>query len=196
MYKIFLFILGLTIISCQNNKSQSAENGLTAQVKNIDDGTAVYISEYGEGNRIVALDTLEIENEQFVFEFPDRDYQTLNSIHVEGVEGLIYFINEEEPIELTILQEDNFLLSEPNIKAGEGNTLFMEYMAFLNDKEMEKHQLSEEYSQEELQDPEIRSTLQEKERKLDQEITAYRRKAIKEHPNTLASAYILADLLT
>lgn len=196
MYKLFIFILGLTVISCQDGNKESTEDSLTAKVKNIENGTPVYISEYGEENKIVALDTLEIEDKQFVFEFPDRDYQTLNSIHVDGLEGLIYFINEEEPIEITLLKEDNVLLSEPDIKAGEGNILFSDYMVFLNNSEEKIRNLSEEYSEEELQDPEVQSSLREKERKVISEITDYRRKAIKEHPNSLASAYILADILT
>lgn len=197
MYKIFIFILGLTVISCQNSGDQSSKNKLTAKVKNIENETFAYISEYGEGNKLVAIDTLEIKDDQFIFNLPEKDYQTLNSIRVEGVKGLIYFVNEKEPIDLTIIKGDNdFLVSDPDIQAGEANTLFTEYMAFLNETEEKIHHLSDEYSQEELQDPEIKSELQEQEGKAIQEITAYRRKAIKEHPNTLTSAYILADLLS
>lgn len=196
MKNLFILFLGLLTVSCQSAKSQS-EKTLTAHVENIDDGTSVYISEYGEGNKVVALDTLNIKNGKFIFDFPERDYQTLNSIRIDGLDGLVYFINEAKPIELTLLKdEDNFLVNNPDIKAGEANTLFVEYMAFLNETEEKVYLAASEYSAEELLNPAVQEKLRELEREAGSEITAYRRKAIKDHPNALSSAYILADLFS
>jgi|SRR5690625_2425501 len=196
MKNLFILFLGLLTVSCQSAKSQS-EKTLTAHVENIDDGTSVYISEYGEGNKVVALDTLNIKNGKFIFDFPERDYQTLNSIRIDGLDGLVYFINEAKPIELTLLKdEDNFLVNNPDIKAGEANTLFVEYMAFLNETEEKVYLAASEYSAEELLNPAVQQKLRELEKEAGSEITAYRRKAIKDHPNALSSAYILADLFS
>jgi len=197
MNKIFVFILGLLFISCGNVKSQSSGNTLTAEVENITEGTNVFISEYGEGNKVVALDTLQIENEKFVFDFPKRDYQTLGSIRVEGVTGLVYFINEAEPMKITLLKdEENFLANEPEIEAGEANTLFVEYVVFTNEVENRVHQMTHEYSVEELKDPKTQDILREAEKRALEDLTTYRREAIEKHPDALSSAYILADLLS
>ncbi len=196
MNKIFVFILGLLFVSCQNVKSQSG-NTLTAKVENISDGTPVIISEYGEGNKVVALDTLTIKNKEFVFSFPERDYQTLSSINIEGVNGVIYFINEAESMKMTVMRDGgNFLVNDPEIEAGEANTLFVEYMAFTNEVENRVQQMTNEYSVEELKDPEVQNILREAEKRAGEDLTTYRREAIENHPNALSSAYILADLLS
>lgn len=195
MQKILILILGFLVISCQNAKSQ--DHTLTAKVKSIEDGTPVFISEYGEGNQVVAMDSLKIEKGKFEFAFPERDYQTLHSIRIDGTSGFVYVINEGESLEMTILKDDqNFLLNEPEIKGGEANTEFVDYMSFLNSINEKMDEVMKGYSMEELQDPETQEVLREMERRNLQEITDYRRKAIKDHPNTLASAYILADIFS
>lgn len=197
MRKLFILFIGLLAISCQQAKSQNSGKKLTAHVKSFADGTSVYISEYGEGNKVVAGDTLAIKDGKFTFDFPERDHQTLSSIQIEGASGYIYFINENQPLEITILKdENNFLLNDPKIKGGEANTLFVEYMSFMNGIDEKMAKIMEEYSTKDMQDPEVQSVLREIEERNLQEITDYLRTAIEEHPNALSSAYILADLFS
>lgn len=197
MYKVLIVLLTLATFSCQSDKKQPHQNALTAMVKNIEDGTSVYITEYGEGDKIVALDTVAVKKGKFEFEFPDRSYQTLNSIRIDGANGFVYVINEAEPLEITLLKDDSgFLLNEPKIKGGESNQLFVNYMGFLNETEQKLSELSEGYSPEELKDPKVQEQLREKEEKLHQMQIDFRRQSIDKHPNSLASAYILADLFS
>lgn len=197
MRKLFILFIGLLAISCQQAKSQSSGKKLTANVKAFNDGTSVYISEYGDGNKIVAADTLQIKNGKFVFDFPERDHQTLSSIQIEGSSGYIYFINENEPLEITILKdENNFLLNDPKIKGGEANTVFVDYMSFMNGIDEKMAKIMEEYSTKDMQDPEVQNVLREIEDRNLQEITDYLRTTVEDHPNALSSAYILADLFS
>lgn len=195
MQRFLILIFGILAMSCQDGKSQSSNNLLTAKVQDVPNGTEVYITEYGDGNQATLIDTVNVEDGKFTYHFPDRNEQMLNSIKIQGASGFVYVINESEPLEITIMKdENNFLVNDPEIKGGEANTLFVNYMGYINENESKLHESSAKYSPSDFQKPEVQQALRDLESEVDQDNIAYGKKAIKEHPNTLSAAYILADL--
>src|SRR5699024_11009500 len=101
--KLIVLALGLGLLACQSGKKDRAS--LNATMENVEDGTPVYISELQKGNQPVPLDTVEVKNGKISVDLPKVDFQTIDILTIEGVQGNMLFINENKPVKATVYKD-------------------------------------------------------------------------------------------
>lgn len=190
MRKFIILSLGLLILSCQPGEKDDLT--LDAQIDNVDDGTAVYISELTKGNQPVPLDTVTVKNGKISVNLQKVDFQTLEILSIDGVSGNMLFINENKPLTATIYKDS---LRSSKIEGGPANKLFTDYTTRLMSNNRKLMAMRQNHSKEDFQDPAIKKQLMEKQQEIQKENTAYRKKVIKENPNSLPTIFIFSDLM-
>lgn len=194
MYKYFALILGLFLISCNNGGNKNSnKNVLNATIDGIDDGTAVYLSELGDGNQPKPLDTVEVQDGKITVDLPEVDFQTLNIMRVENLQGDVLFVNENKEVTVAIKDKDN--LRGANIEGGDANQVFAKYMSHINSNNEEMMELRSHYSENEMKDPEIMAELQSKQQELQQNTQELQKSLVKDNPGELPAVLILSDLM-
>src|SRR5699024_4974955 len=191
MRKLFILTFGiLFLVSCGTETKKS--DRLFQAEADLEDGTAVYLAELGKGNQPIALDTVEVKNEKIEIELPKVDFQTLNILTIDGVNGNLLFINENEEVEVVINKDE---IRKSEIKGGKSNQLLKEYFDRLIEGNDKIIAATDGMDQQELQDPEMQMQMRNLQGKIEQENTEFRKKAIAENPNELASILIFSDML-
>lgn len=191
MRKLMILALGLLVVSCQSNSSKSG-SFLTASVKNVEDGTQVFISRLANGSITVPVDTAIVKDEKISVDLPEVDFQTLNILKIEGAKGNMLFINENTALEAKIYKDS---LRKSEVTGGPSNKLFAAYTDHLEKTNHEFIKLRESYTQDELTQPDVREKLDVKRRELQKSNTDFRTNAIKENANSLATIFIFSDLM-
>lgn len=189
MRKIYFLILGLVFISCQKNEDG---NNLTAKLDNVEDGTKVYLTKYIEGNQPVPSDTTKVKNGEASFDLHKVDFQTLNSLTVEGLNGDVPFINENEPISITVYKDS---LGSSKVDGGDGNEVMNKFRQLIEKSNQKLQKEVEEYSQEELQSPEVQNELQQKQAEIGAENTPEFIKIVEDYPDELPTIYVFGAVM-
>lgn len=188
MRKLVVVVLGLlALVSCQSPKNQ-----LKAEVDNVADGSKVIISEMVNGNQAIPIDSANVQGGKFMIDLPAVDFQTLNSLTIEGVNGSMLFINENKPLTATIYKDS---MGTSVIEGGEANHLLTRYLTDLNENNRMVMNEIEKYSPEELQDPEVINVIRAKQEEMEIENTNYRKKYIQQHPKTLSTIFVFVDMM-
>src|SRR5699024_7967281 len=104
----------------------------------------------------------------------------------------IYFINENNPVKLTVFKDS---LNSSLIKGKEADTLLQEYTHKINDGERELRRMKSQYSEKELNKYRIRKQLKIKQAELDNRNTVYRKEFLHQHPDHIVSLLVYADLI-
>lgn len=182
-----LAIAALVLTGCQTD-AKKGDLTLEATV-DVENGTKVYVSELGKGNQTVPLDTVEVQNKEFTVNLPKVDFQTLNIMRIDGVNDNLLFINENESITAEIDKEN---LRASKVEGGQANKIFYEYLELLADNNERFIKMSDNYSEEELQNPAIQ---QEMMAQIESQNTEFRKKTIKENSDELPSVLMLADIM-
>jgi len=190
MRRLFVLALGLLVMSCQSEKSR--DNVLKGTIDSVENGTAVYISEFTKGNQTKPIDTVEVQDGKFSVNLPKVDFQTLNVLHIKDIRGNVLFINENKSLTLT-LDKDNMRASK--VEGGPSNELFSDYMSYLDKNNRKLMDMADNYDKDELKKPEVKKELAAKRRAIQKQNTEYRKDAIKNHPNSLASIFIFTDMM-
>lgn len=124
--KIGFFAFVFLLISCGSND----EIKIIGNVEGIEDGTKVYRSTMGEQNNAVPQDTVELKNGKFEFNLKNSSPQELGVIRLDGVNGNVFYIYEDQNIEMKIYPDS---LNTSEINAGKNNELMQEYLALMGD---------------------------------------------------------------
>ncbi|HLS30733.1 MAG TPA: TlpA disulfide reductase family protein [Flavobacteriaceae bacterium] len=193
MRKLLIVLTGvlLTVASCQTQESKG-DYVLTAEIPGVEDGTSVYLSEMTKGNKPIALDTAEVVQGKAELQLPKVDFQTLNILTVEGVNGNVLIINENQPITAEVNIAD---MRRSPVEGGEGNALFQEYYELLGNANEKIIGVTDGLSQEELQDPTTQAQVRQLQQQLQKENSEFRKKAIAENPDQFASILMFTDML-
>lgn len=193
LFKLSLSLVAVTVlvVSCKSNESKGGL-ALNANIDDVEDGTKVFVQELKDGSQTIPLDTVEVQNGKIKADLPKVDFQTLNVIRVDGLQGNVLFINENKALEADIDKDD---LQSTRVEGGDANQLFADYMDRMQTSNEEFMKITDEYSQEELEDPDVQEELQNIQMELEQDNTLYRKKAIKDHPEELPSLFIFTDMM-
>lgn len=193
MRKIFLLLTGilLTVASCQTDEKKG-DYTLSAEVPGVEDGTLVYLSEMAKGNQPVALDTAEVVQGKAELNLPKVDFQTLNILTIDGVNGNMILINENQPLKIEV---DIAEIRKSSVEGGKANALFQEYYELLSSANEKIIGVTDGLSQEELQDPERMVQIQQLQQQLEEKNTEFRKKAIAENPNQFTSILLFNDMM-
>lgn len=188
MRKLFMLALGMLVISCQSSDKLT----LKAQLPNVADGTEVYISQLKRGNTPFPIDTAVVKNGKVEVALPTVDFQTLNVLKIDGVRGSMLFVNENKPLTGAVYKDS---LRKSFVKGGPANALFSEYTARLFEDNQKTMDLREQYSREELANPEVRKEIMAKQKEIAEARIAYGKRLIANNTNALPTLFVFTDLM-
>lgn len=190
MRKLLLLAIGLTVISCGPPHSDLY---LEAQLNQIEKGTPVYVTEVvAKGEQLI--DSVSSKKGKVYVDLPQSEQPTLNVLHIgrKNSTDRLYFVNENTPVKVVFYPDS---INSSSLEGGEANAKLKTYMEEVNKHERELRALEAEYTQEELKEPRIKNQVRIKQKELNNRLTNYRRKIIKENPDQLYSLVVYNDLI-
>ncbi|NBC57581.1 MAG: redoxin domain-containing protein [Bacteroidetes bacterium] len=183
VFSVFVFI------ACQSDQAD-----FSAKIKGVEDSTKVYLSKLGKNNQPVPIDTVEVMNGQFTLDLAKGEPQQLNMLRVEGVRSNLFFVNEEEPIEVNLYKDS---LRSSTIVGGQHNKLLMTYMDTLKANAKVMNKLGQDMRKAMMnQDREAYMGLREEQKRIQEENIAFRKEIAESNPNSVISALALSDLMS
>ena len=110
------------LTGCEKDQGYS----ISGKAEGIENGKMVYVSEVKELNqRPARIDSTSIENGKFELDLADVENSNLSALEVEGVNGMVLFISENENIDFTIYKDS---IQASKKKGGKENELLNEYL--------------------------------------------------------------------
>ncbi|MEH6407437.1 MAG: TlpA disulfide reductase family protein [Leeuwenhoekiella sp.] len=190
MKKIFAVLsIVLLVSSCAKNSNYKVEGA----IKGVDNGTSVYLQEIDENNRLAPVDTTTVENGKFTFDRGILEQPKMNIISIDGLNGNILFIAENEKIDITANKDS---LRSSKIRGGAENEFFKEYFEDVVASSKEKQKLQKEgMSSMQKGDKETVEIIKNEMAAIDKSSVRKRIAMIKDHPSAMVSTVILSDLI-
>ncbi len=127
MKQFLALILLVSIIACNNDKKGYSISG---DIKNVEDGKMIYLSELDSNNQPVRKDSTAIKDGSFSLDLPEVTQPNLGLLNVEGINGNVIFITENEPIEFKVYKDS---LQTTEVNGGKENKVFFTYLNHLKD---------------------------------------------------------------
>ena len=195
MKKLFVIALAAFAVACQDNNKESNEPTFKGSISNVEDSTAIYLSQLGNTGQPQAIDTVMVKDGKFEIDLPKVDFETLNILTLEGGRGNVIFINENEPITATVYKDS---LRSSKVEGGKSNELFNDYVSEIMSLRKEMQKMVEQYQ---ANNPNLRQNsalmqeIQQKQKELQENNTGKFQKMISENPQSLVSALILSDMM-
>lgn len=122
---ILFSALCLSLMSCEEDKGYY----LSGNVEGVEDGKQVFVSEIdGQTRTPKVTDTATIKQGKFELDMPETELPNLSFLKIEGVNGNVVFISENEPISFKIYK-DSIRASE--VSGGKENKALSEYLDHL-----------------------------------------------------------------
>ncbi|HSP11018.1 MAG TPA: DUF4369 domain-containing protein, partial [Salegentibacter sp.] len=182
--------LALITISCQEDEGYS----IKGTAAGVEDGKMVYISELQNPNsRPERIDSTSIKDEKFELNPAEVENSNLSFVEIEGLNGNVIFISENEPISFKVYKDS---LRSSEVNGGKENQTLATYLDHLkqtNAKVGEGRQQMQQAFQE--RDSTQLRVLQETESELMDNDKVFKKKIIKENPDSFVSAMILLDMV-
>ncbi|MCF4102634.1 AhpC/TSA family protein [Gillisia sp. M10.2A] len=191
MKQFIAAIFILSLIGC--NKSSDGYS-ISGELKGIENGKMVYLSELDKNLQPTKIDSTVVKDEKFSLDLPEVTQSNLNFLAVEGVNGSIVFISENEPIEFEIYKDS---LPTSDVKGGKENKTFYTYLHHLKDvnkKVMGVRTDMRKVMTTSRDSAEIAS-LQKTESELKDNDITFKKKIIKENPKAFTSVLVLTDMI-
>ncbi len=195
MKKLFVIALAAFAVACQDNNKESNEPTFKGSISNVEDSTAIYLSQLGNTGQPQAIDTVMVKDGKFEIDLPKVDFETLNILTLEGGRGNVIFINENEPITATVYKDS---LRSSKVEGGKSNELFNDYVSEIMSLRKEMQKMVEQYQANNpnlRQNPALMQEIQQKQKELQENNTGKFQKMISENPQSLVSALILSDMM-
>ena len=195
MKKLFVIALAAFAVACQDNNKESNEPTFKGSISNVEDSTAIYLSQLGNTGQPQAIDTVMVKDGKFEIDLPKVDFETLNILTLEGGRGNVVFINENEPITATVYKDS---LRSSKVEGGKSNELFNDYVSEIMSLRKEMQKMVEQYQANNpnlRQNPALMQEIQQKQKELQENNTVKFQKMISENPQSLVSALILSDMM-
>ncbi|MGB8705532.1 MAG: TlpA disulfide reductase family protein, partial [Gillisia sp.] len=189
MKKFLAAFVVLSIFSC--NK-QSEGYSVSGTVKNVDNGKMVYVSKLGENNQPQKIDSVAIKDGEFNLDLPEVDKPNLNILNVEGLNGNVIYISENEPLHFEIYKDS---LPASKVTGGKENELFTDYINHL--KSVNKTVMNSRMQMQAAmasKDSVTFKSLQQKEDTLRTQDMEFKKEFVKNHPDSFVSVLVLTDM--
>lgn len=186
----FIFISIFSLTSCQQDSEGFAIKG---DIENVEDGKMVVVSELDQNNQPAKIDSVAIQNNSFSLDLPDVQQPNLSFLTIQGLNGNVMFISENEPIHFEIYKDS---LPASRVTGGKQNRVFNEYLDHLKSLNKRLMTLRMDMRQEmtSTRDSESMARLQQEEEALRDSDIAFKKKLIQENPDTFASVLALTDM--
>lgn len=166
---------------------------LTGNVEGVDNGTSVYISEINDNNRPERIDSTTVQNGTFELDLEQVENPNLSFLEVEGLQGNVLYISENEEINFDVYKDS---LRASKVSGGKENRILYEYLDHLkglNQKMMNARSDMREAFQN--QDSAKLATFQNTQKEIMDNDKVFKKKMIKENPDSFVSIMILTDLM-
>ncbi|WP_235295707.1 redoxin domain-containing protein [Portibacter marinus] len=182
-----IFFLICNIITAQNSDQRS----ITITSPNYD--KEYVILGYYYGDRQLVLDTVKRNDKnEFAYQSEGALDEGVYLLLLSPNNRFIQFLVNKGEGNLDI-QVDTADLAKPIIKNSPDNQLFLDYIAFLNEKGRENEKLASDINAAK-EAGESTAVLEEKRKTLDQQVKDYQRNIIENHPETVTSKLISSTL--
>lgn len=182
--------LALITISCQDDKGYS----IKGTVEGIEDGKMVYVSEIQNPNsRPERIDSTQIKDEKFNLDLTEIENSNLSFLEIEGLDGNVIFISENQPISFEIYKDS---LRSSEVMGGKENQTLASYLEHLKETNKKvgegRQQMQQAFQQ---RDSTQLRVLQETEAELMDNDKVFKKKMVKENPDSFVSVMILLDMV-
>ncbi len=191
MKRFFTAIALVAILGCAKEKEGYSISG---DLKNIEDGKMIYLSELDANNQPKKLDSVAVKDGQFMLDLPEVEASNLNFLTIEGVRGNVLFVSENEPIEFQIYKDS---LQTSEVKGGKENKLLYAYLDHIKELNMKVGKIRTDLRTQATttRDSSAMANLQKEEEGLRNSDIAYKKKIAKENPNNFVSILVLSDMI-
>ncbi len=190
MKKILTALVILCFLGCKKNLEGYA---VTGNIDSIEDGRMVRISELDEINQPKIIDSVAIQDNKFSIDLPDVDTPKLSFLTINGLNGNIVYISENEPIHFEINKDS---LNSSKVSGGKENRLFNTYLNHLKSLNKKVARIRNDYRNEMMtnRDSANLANLEAEERALRESDLGFKKKIIKENPDAYVSVLALTDM--
>lgn len=191
MKQFLTAIIILSILGCQEDQKGYH---LSGELKNVEDGTLIYVSELDQNMQPSKIDSVQIQNGEFTLDMPEVEHPNLSFLSVEGHNGNVIFISENEPLHFEIYKDS---LPASKVDGGKENEVFYSYLDHLkglNNRVMEiRTEMREVVTT--TRDSAAMVKLQQEEEELRTTDMTYKKDLVEEHPDRFVSVLVLTDMM-
>jgi len=191
MRKIVVMLVVVTaFMSCQEDKGYF----ISGNAPGLENGKKVYVSEIDDSsNRPAIVDSTTIKDESFELDLEDTKESNLSFLEFEGAQGNIIFISENENIKFKVHKDS---LRSSKVTGGKENRLLYKYLDHLqgiNEKVMKGR--SEMRAASQAKDSIKFTTLKDTEKEILDNDKVFKKKIVKENPDSFVAVMIISDML-
>ncbi|WBL26929.1 redoxin domain-containing protein [Zunongwangia sp. HGR-M22] len=178
------------LTGCEKDKGYS----ISGKADGIENGKKIYISELTDLNqRPERIDSTTVKDGKFEADLAETKSPNLSYLEVEGVNGMVLFISENENIDFTLYKDS---LQTSKKQGGKQNELLNEYLENLNSINKEVSNLRVEMrSAYQSQDSTKLETLQGTQQEIMDNDKLFKKQIIKENKDAFVSLMAIMDLL-
>lgn len=190
MKRFFTALIILTILGCQQKPEGYSVSG---SVDSIEDGKMVYVSQLDENSQPEKIDSAVIENKKFSLDLPEVDQSNLSFLTIDGLNGNVMYISENEPIEFEIYKDS---LPASKVTGGKENSVFYEYLYYLKNLNAQVMEIRLNMRQQMSASPDslVIAQLQQQEDRMRIDDLEYKKNLIEENPDAFVSVLVLTDM--
>lgn len=191
MKKFLTAIIILSILGCQEDQKGYS---LSGEVKNVEDGKMIYVSELDQNMQPSKIDSVQIKKGKFNLDMAEVENPNLSFLSVEGHNGNVIFISENEPLNFEMYKDS---LPTSKVSGGKENEVFYTYLDHLKDLNKQVMEIRTEMRNvmTSTRDSTAMVGLQKKEEELRTKDLTFKKKFVQEHPDRFTSVLVLTDMM-
>jgi len=185
--------IAFTVLCLLYSCSESTTDFIQGTASGMDDGTQLYISELGENNKRIALDTATVTNGKFSFTKSLTQDKAVLLLTTPTGKAPVVFLKDNEPVTITIYKDS---IESSQITGSEDNVLFNQYRNATRYQSNKRAELQRKMQVAQRETDGIMVTM------LRDEVTALDTKAINDkkeiitnNPDKMAALMALSDLI-
>lgn len=185
--KVVAAALVLTSCAKENNYK------IDGSAEGIKDGTNVFLQEISDQNQLVNIDTSTVKNGKFSFDPAEVENPDLNLITVEGINGNIIFVSENEKLKISANKDS---IIDSSVKGGEQNDFFRTYFDEVMGSNKERQRIQQEGMAAVREKDSVKMNAMRAEMDdINENSVTKRLKMIDNHTESNVSVLILSDLM-
>jgi len=191
MKQLFIALIALLIIGCNKEKEGYS---LSGDLKNVEDGKMIYVSELDANNQPTRIDSIAVKEGKFLLDMPEVSSSNLSFITIEGIQGNILFISENEPINFNVYTDS---IQSSEVTGGKENKLFRDYLNHLKEVNTKVSTVRNDLRNTMMgsRDSLSIAKLQQEEEALRDGDMAFKKKIAKENKDNFVTVLVLTDML-
>ena len=191
MKQLLTAIIILSILGCQKDPEGYSISG---NIKNVENGKMVYLSELDGNNQPVKIDSVVIKDEKFNLDLPALTQSNLSFLSIEGLNGNVIFISENEQVNFEIYKDS---LPTSQVSGGKENKVFYSYLDHLKNLNKRVMKIRGDLRKviTSTRDSSTMAKLQNEEATLRSDDMTYKKKIVEDNPDTFVSVLVLTDMI-